>query len=173
MEGKDGMAMWILGIILLIAPGLLALFCNGHDFSDRKQIAKGTAKFFIFVLQATMITFALVTGIKGKVIINLMKEGEEPYNLSRSFVFILLGAMQTGSSVVLGILEKRYHGFIMRILHFLWNDDTSGERAKRKTEGSRVDKAFSEDLHERNQEIKEVQENDSAVRDEINKKYSK
>ena len=163
---------WILGIILLIAPGLLALFCNGHDFSDRKQVAKGTAKFFIFVLFATMITFGLVTAVKGTVMINLMQEGEGPYNLNRSSVFVLLGAMQTGSSVVLGILEKRYHGSIMRILHFLWNDETSGERANKKTEGSRIDKAFSRDLHERNQEIKEVQENDSAVRDAINKKYS-
>ena len=164
--------MWILGTILLIAPGVLALFCNGHDFTDRKQVIKGTAKFFIFVFLATMMTFALVTAIKGTVNINLMRDGEGPYNLNRSTVFVLLGAMQMGSSVVLGILEKRYHGFIVRILRFLWNDDTTKEWSGKKVEGSKVDKAFSGDLQDLNQEIKEKQDLDSSVQDEIDKKYS-
>ena len=105
---------------------------NGSDFRFKSEPVRFVARYLIFDFLSIMLTYGIFTLLKGNVIVSFSPDisditgGYTIYHCNFVAKFALLLFIV---SVMLGVLERRYHGRLKMILLVLWGIPGSMEQA--------------------------------------------
>ena len=117
-EEKGDILMAILGIILLVTPGIISLLVSGYlKELSRKLLPEVAIAYLIYEFLTIMIAYGIITIVKGSVTISFagVSHGEN-YTIFHSNVVFLMTALFLVISVTLGWLKKYYDSAKDRIV---------------------------------------------------------
>ena len=108
--------MVLLGIIILLTPGFIALIINGYDFRIKERPLRFIAYYLAFDFVSLMLAYLAMTVLKGGIIISFSPDVFEGYTIYHSNFVCKFMALLFVISAVIGLLERRYHQRIKKIL---------------------------------------------------------
>ena len=110
--------MALLGIILLVTPGIISLLVSGYlKELSRKRLPEVAIAYLIYEFLTIMIAYGIITIVKGSVTISFagVSHGEN-YTIFHSNVVFLMTTLFLVISVTLGWLKKYYDSAKDRIV---------------------------------------------------------
>ena len=102
--------MTLLGILLLITPGVISLLVSGdYTIQERGDIPALVGRYLMFDFLTIMLSYGVITMLKGSVTISLsgITHGET-YTIFHSNVVFLLSTLFLIISVTLGVFARLF-----------------------------------------------------------------
>ena len=122
--------MFVLGLLLLLSPGFIALICNGYNFRRKENLLHLISRYLLFEFLTIMIAYGIITILKGSITIDFFRaDGVAGYTVYHSNFVFKAALLFFVIAVLMGVLERRYHGRIAMIYLVLWGIPGSMEKA--------------------------------------------